>query len=135
MSAACHAKKHPSPHSRRVENEWAPQVAKRPTTFHRFSAASTTCAVYTPVKAGERKEKVGRFRREVERFSFLLPHFRRSVAPFVHSRARVCAQSASFLIFAFTAALSPFNLLIFSALWVKVLPFVVFALLPCESKR
>ena len=83
-------------------------------------AASTTRAVYTPVKAGERKEKVGRFRREVERFSFLLPYFRLWVASFVHPRARVCAHSASFLIFAFTAALSPFNLLIFSVLWVKV---------------
>ena len=82
MSAACHAKKHPSPHSRRVENEWAPQVAKRPTTFHRISEPSTTRAVYTPVKAGERKEKVGHFRREVERFSFLLPHF-------FHRRLRV----------------------------------------------
>lgn len=135
MSAACHAKKHPSPHSRRVENERVPRVAKRPTTFHRISTASTTRAVYTPVKAGERKEKVGRFRREVEHFSVFLLHFRRSVAPFVHSRARVCAHSASFLIFAFTAALSPFNLLIFSMLWVKALPSVVFALLPCESKR
>lgn len=135
MSAAYHAKKHPSPHSRRVENEWAPQVAKRPTTFHRISAASTTRAVYTPVKAGERKEKVGRFRREVERFSFLLPHFRLWVASFVHPRARAYTRSASFLIFAFTAALSPFNFLIFSALWVKVLSFVVFVLSHCESKR
>ena len=134
MSAACHAKKHPSPHSRRVENERAPRVAKRPTTFHGISTVSTTCAVYTPAKAGEKNEKQDRFRREVERFSFLLPHFRRSVAPFVHSRARVCAHSASFLIFAFTAALFSFNLLIFSVLWVKFLPFVVFALLPCESK-
>ena len=135
MSAACHAKKHSSPHSLRVENERAPQVVKSPTTFHRISAASTTREVYTPAKAGEKNEKQDRFRREVERFSFLLPHFHRSVAPFVHSRARVCAHSASFLIFAFTAALSSFNLLIFSALLVKVLPSVVFALLPCESKR
>jgi hypothetical protein len=91
-------------------------VAKRLTTFHRISAASTTRAVYTPVKAGKRKEKVGHFRREVERFSFLLPHFRRSVARFVHPRARAYTRSASFLIFAFIAALSPFNLLIFNAL-------------------
>jgi hypothetical protein len=109
-----------------VENERAPQVVKRPTTFHRISAASTTRAVYTPAKAGERKEKVGRFRREVERFSFLLPHFRWSVAPFVHSRARAYTRSVSFLIFAFTAALYSFNLLIFSVLRVKVSPFVVF---------
>lgn len=95
MSAACHAKKHPSPYSRRVENERVPQVAKRPITFHRISAASTTRAVYTPVKAGKRKEKVGHFRREVERFSFLLPHFRRSVAPFVHSLSRPCVYALS----------------------------------------
>lgn len=105
MSAACHAKKkHPSPYSRRVENEWAPQVAKRPTTFHRISAASTTRAVYTPVKAEERKEKVGRFRREVERFSFLLPHFHRRLRVSCSLRARAYTHSASFLIFAFTAA-------------------------------
>ena len=37
---------------------------------------------------------MGRFRREVERFSFLLPHFYRSVAPFVlASRPRVYALS------------------------------------------
>lgn len=94
MSAACHAKKHPSPYSLRVENERAPQVVKRPTTFHRISAASTTRAVYTPVKAGKRKEKVGHFRREVERFSFLLPHFHRSVARFVFASCpRVYALS------------------------------------------
>ena len=109
-------KKHPSPHSRRVENERVPQVAKRPTTFHRISAASTTRAVYTPVKAGERKEKVGRFRREVERFSFLLPHFHRRLRLSCSLLARAYTRSASFLIFAFTAALSPFNFLIFSAL-------------------
>lgn len=135
MSAACHAKKTPFPAFPASGKRAGAPRAKRPTTFHGISTASTTRAVYTPVKAGERKEKVRYFRREVERFSFFLPHFRQSVAPFVHSRARVCAHSASFLIFAFTAALSPFNLLIFSALWVKVLPFVVFALLPCESKR
>ena len=86
------------------ENEWAPQVAKRPTTFHRISAASTTRAVYTPVKAGERKEKVGHFRREVERFSFLLPHFHRRLRVSCSLRARAYTHSASFLIFAFTAA-------------------------------
>lgn len=120
MSAACHAKKHPAPHSQRVENERAPQVAKRPTTFPRISEASTTRAVCTPVKAGERKEKVGRFRREVERFSFLLPHFHRRLRVSCSLLARAYTRSASFLIFAFTAALLPFNLLIFSALWVKI---------------
>ena len=134
MSAACHAKKHPSPHSRQVENERAPQVVKRPTTFHRISAASTTRAVYTPVKAGERKEKVGHFRREVERFSFLLPTFAGRLRVSSHS-SPVCVHSASFLIFTFIAALSSFNLLIFSVLWVKALPSVVFILSPCESKR
>ena len=108
--------------------------AKRPTTFHGISMASTTRAVYTPVKAGERKEKVGHFRREVERFSFLLPTFAGRLRVSSHF-APVCVHSASFLIFTFTAALSSFNLLIFSVLWVKALPSVVFILSPCESKR
>lgn len=135
MSAACHAKKTPFPaFPASGKRAGAPSGEKADNLSPHFGGEHDACSLHSGESWGEERES-GAFSSRSGAFFFLLPYFRRSVAPFVHSRARVCAHSASFLIFAFTAALSPFNLLIFSVLWVKVLPSVVFSLLPCESKR
>lgn len=134
MSAACQAKKNTLP---RIPGEWKtsgrPKGEKADNLSRHFDGEHDACSLHSGESWGEERES-GAFSSRSGAFFFSSSHFRRSVARFVHPRARAYTRSASFLFFAFTAALSPFNLLIFSALRVKVLPFVIFALLPCESK-
>lgn len=99
-----------------------------------FGGEHDACSLHSGESWGEERES-GAFSSRSGAFFFSSSPLSPAVARLVHPRTRVYARSASFLIFAFTASLSTFNLLIFSALWVNVPPFVVFAILPCESKR
>lgn len=134
MSAACHAKKTPFPafpaSGKRVG---APSGEKADNLSPHFGAEHDACSLHSGESWGEERESGAFSSRSGAFFFSSSPLFSPAFARFVHSRAYT--RSASFLIFAFTAALSPFNLLISSVLWVNVLPFVVFALLPCESKH
>ena len=111
----------------------APSGEKADNLSPHFGGEHDACSLHSGESWGEERES-GAFSSRVERFSFLLPTFAGRLRVSSHF-APVCVHSASFLIFTFIAALSSFNLLIFSVLWVKALPSVVFILSPCESKR
>ena len=111
----------------------APSGEKADNLSPHFGGEYDACSLHSGESWGEERES-GAFSSRSGAFFFSSSPLSPAVARFVHPRARAYTRSASFLFFAFTAALSPFNLLIFSALWVKVSPFVVFAILHCESK-
>lgn len=135
MSAACHAKKTPFPaFPASGKRAGAPSGEKADYLSPHFGGEHDACSLHSGESWGEERES-GAFSSRSGVFFFSSSLLSPMGCVFRHPRARAYTRSASFLIFAFTAALSPFNLLIFSVLWVKVLPSVVFALLPCESKR
>lgn len=101
----------------------APSGEKADNLSPHFGGEHDACSLHSGESWGEERES-GAFSSRSGAFFFSSSPLSPAVARFVHPRARACMRSASFLIFAFTAALSPFNLLIFSALWVKVSPFV-----------
>ena len=122
----------------RIPGEWKtsgrPEWRKADNPPPHFGGEHDACSLHSGESWGEEGES-GAFSSRSGVFFFSSSLLSPKGCVFRHPRARAYTRSASFLIFAFTAALSPFNLLIFSVLWVKVLPSVVFALLPCESKR
>ena len=93
----------------------APSGEKADNLSPHFGGEHDACSLHSGESRGEERES-GAFSSRSGAFFFSSSLLSPMGCVFRHPRARVCAHSASFLIFAFTAALSPFNLLIFSAL-------------------
>ena len=93
MSAACHAKKHPSPHSRQVENERAPKGEKADHLSRHFGGEHDACSLHSGESWEEERES-GAFSSRSGAFFFSSSPLSPAVACFVFaSRPRVYALS------------------------------------------